>query len=151
MNTLNSLITALLISALVLGLPLAVKAAGAPQNPPPSYSTAPTGVTCSNDTTNVTVSWDNNLGAPKYAVQFNVGYDTDGVLATAEVEILWTGYATTGTSITLPISTFNADVNGDLVNDPIVDVEARVKGLTPDAGFNQPQKNKFSAFADCGL
>lgn len=112
-------------------------------SPPNNFVCSFTTVTVSNDT--ISCTWDNNLGAPKYSVDTIADYILNGG-GTLSIDV---DFGTTTTTIDIPLSSFPLDPNGDSVNDTLVSVVLRVKGLSP-VKFKS-QDNPFSSTVMCTI
>lgn len=120
-----------------------------------NHLAAPTNPTCSSDGSNLTVDWDDTVGATKYSVNVIAGYDTGGdtVVDTSVEFDFGTGDRTDGnprsqSDLTIPLSALVVDANSDGVLDSPVQVDVRVKGLHPGKSQGR-QNNPWSALTSC--
>ena len=60
-----------------------------------------------------------------------------------------TGASRLDTTVTIPLSSFPTDINLDLVDDTLVSVVLRVKGLAPPGKREFNQHNAFSGTVTC--
>jgi hypothetical protein len=126
-------------------LTAAFSIAPASAGPMPSLASAPTGFTCSLVADTVECSWDALDGATKYSVDVVANY----VLADATTSSADFDFGTAMTTISIPLSSFPTDINGDLVADTLSSLVLRVKGLNPPGKKQYNEANPFSSTITC--
>lgn len=134
-----------LSSIAVTLLTVALSIAPASAGPTPSLASAPASFTCSLLADTVECSWEALDGAIKYSVDVVANY----VLADATTSSADFDFGTTFTTISIPLSAFPADVNGDLVSDTLGSLVLRVKGLNPPGKKDHNQHTPFSSTIMC--
>jgi hypothetical protein len=131
----------LAVTLLTMALSMAPASAG----PTPSLASAPTGFTCSLVADTVECSWDALAGATKYSVDVVANY----VLADASTSSADFDFGTALTTLSIPLSSFPTDVNGDLAADTLSSLVLRVKGLNPPGKSQYNQHTPFSSTILC--
>lgn len=139
-------------AALVVALvSLALWTGQALAGPAPALTSAPDNFSCSfvtvvdpNDA--VQCSWDALTGATKYSVEAVASFDIGGGVWSADFD-----FGTALTTVTIPLSSFPADINGDLVDDTLLSLVLSVKGLAPPGRKDYNQHNPFSPAWTCTL
>ena len=133
------------VAATVLAVALLVGPVSA--GPQPALSSAPTGFTCMfttvttvNDT--IHCSWDLLDGATKYSVDAVVNYELGNTLGPLGVEF---DFGTPTNSVDIPLTSFPTDINADTIDDTLVSLVLRVKGLNPPGKQLYNQHNPFSS------
>jgi hypothetical protein len=132
-------VAATLFALFVLGGPVSA-------GPQPALP-APTGFTCSfvtvttaNDT--IHCDWEVLDGATtKYSVDTVANFELGNTLGPLGADF---DFGTPINSIDIPLSSFPVDINADLVDDTLVSVVLRVKGLNPPGKRLYNQNNPFS-------
>jgi len=115
--------------------------------PTPRFSEPPANFTCSfvaPDT--IQCSWDALTGATKYSVDAIANFDLGNALGAQSADF---DFGTPDTTVTIPLSSFPTDINLDLVDDTLVSVVLRVKGLAPPGKREFNQHNAFSGTVTC--
>ncbi len=115
--------------------------------PQPALSAAPAGFTCffvtvttANDT--IHCEWLPVENATKYSVDAVANFELGNTLGPLGVDF---DFGTPMTSVDIPLSSFPIDINADLVDDTLVSVVLRVKGLNPPGKQLYNQHNPFSS------
>ena len=115
--------------------------------PQPALSAAPTNFTCAfvtvttaNDT--IRCTWDVLDGATKYSVDTVANFELGNTLGPLGVDF---DFGTPINSVDIPLSAFPVDINADLVDDTLVSLVLRVKGLNPPGKQLYNQHNPFSS------
>lgn len=135
----------LTIAAVLSALAILVSAAAA--GPVPTFTSAPTGFTCSFTTVSTTndaieCSWDVLTGATKYSVDVVANYDLGVVGGSMSADF---DFGTSLTTIIIPLSSFPTDINTDGATDTLTSLILRVKGLAPPGKKDSNQNNPFSS------
>lgn len=136
-----------MLIAVVTLLAVAVLVGPASAGPQPALAEAPAGFTCSfvtvttaNDT--IHCEWLPVVNATKYSVDAVANYELGNTLGPLGVDF---DFGTPITSVDIPLSSFPVDINADLVDDALVSVVLRVKGLNPPGKQLYNQNNPFSS------
>lgn len=131
-------------AAALVGIALA--SGGATAGPLPALTTAPTSFTCAVVDTSVDCSWDPLAGASKYSVDVVANYTLADGITTTSADF---DFGTTLTSISIPLDTFPSDIDQDTVDDTLMSLVLRVKGLNPPGKKDYNQATPFSSTIIC--
>ena len=131
-------------AAALVGIVLA--SGGATAGPLPALTTAPTSFTCAVVDTRVDGSWDPLAGASKYSVDVVANYTLADGITTTSADF---DFGTTLTSISIPLDTFPSDIDQDTVDDTLMSLVLRVKGLNPPGKKDYNQATPFSSTIIC--
>jgi hypothetical protein len=131
-------------AAALVGIVLA--SGGATAGPLPALTTAPTSFTCSVVDTSVDCSWDPLAGASKYSVDVVANYTLADGITTTSADF---DFGTTLTTISIPLDTFPSDIDQDTVDDTLMSLVLRVKGLNPPGKKDYNQATPFSSTIIC--
>jgi hypothetical protein len=131
-------------AAALVGIVLA--SGGATAGPLPALTTAPTSFTCSVVDTSVDCSWDPLVGASKYSVDVVANYTLADGITTTSADF---DFGTTLTTISIPLDTFPSDIDQDTVDDTLMSLVLRVKGLNPPGKKDYNQATPFSSTIIC--
>ena len=119
--------------------------------PTPRFSEPPANFTCSFVAPDaIQCTWGalvDELGAAtKYSVDTIANFELGNGLGAQSADF---DFGTRETTITIPLSEFPADVDGDTLADTLVSVVLRVKGLAPPGKRLFNQNNAFSPTVTC--
>jgi hypothetical protein len=104
---------------------------------------APTGFTCSFLTVDtIRCQWAALDMAMKYSVDTIANFELGGTLDPLSVDF---DFGTPGTIVDISLSSFPVDINLDTVDDTLVSLVLRVKGLRPPGKQLYNQHNPFSS------
>ena len=131
-------------AAALVGIVLA--SGGAAAGPLPALTTTPTNFTCSVVDTSVDCSWDALAGASKYSVDVVANYTLADGITTTSADF---DFGTTLTTISIPLDTFPSDIDQDTVDDTLMSLVLRVKGLNPPGKKDYNQATPFSSTIIC--
>jgi hypothetical protein len=135
MKWMSPLALALLATAFSAEPAAAVKPSGC------SLLAGPSPFACSLNGDAIDCTWTSVPGAAKYSVDTIASYVEGNGADPSESLSVELGFDASTNSISIPLSSFPSDPDGDSDTDTLVSVVLRVKGLNPP---NCPQNNTFS-------
>jgi len=141
------------LAVAVLSLIAAVLfAAPGSAGPTPRFADPPPNFTCSLLTADtIECHWDVLVDANGQATKYSVDAVANFDLAGGGTQSADFDFGTPVTSVTIPLSSFPTDINGDTVPDTLVSVVLRVKGLAPPGKREFNQHNAFSGTVTCAI
>ncbi len=116
----------------------------------PRFSDPPPNFSCSFLTADtIECHWDVLVDANGQATKYSVDAVANFDLAGGGTQSADFDFGTPDTTVTIPLSSFPADINGDGTDDTLVSVVLRVKGLAPPGKREFNQHNAFSGTVTC--